>query len=139
MPYKQQLLRIRRQPQISRRFPLRQALDPLHKLIHPSPTRHGQAAIVFDFRMRFLCCFLGLSLRAFDELVIIFKSGGGQETGNEGRQLREIAFVVDFATVGFGDEGADKVPGDFGGGDVGAALGDGFEPGVDNVGCAFVL
>ncbi len=51
----------------------------------------------------------------------------------------KVGFIIDFAAVGFGDEGANEVPGDFEGGDVGSAFGDCFDPGIDDVGCAFVL
>lgn len=51
----------------------------------------------------------------------------------------EVGFIVDFTAIGFGYEGTDEVPGDFGGGDVGSAFRYCFDPGVDDVGCALVL
>ena len=53
--------------------------------------------------------------------------------------MSEIGFVVDLPAVGFCDECADELPGDFGRGDVGAALRDSFNPSVDDVSGAFIL
>jgi hypothetical protein len=57
----------------------------------------------------------------------------------EGSQSAEIGLVVDLAAVHLGDERADHGPGDLGGRDVGATLGDGVDPGVDDEAAAFVL
>lgn len=53
--------------------------------------------------------------------------------------MREVGFVVNFTAVGFGYEGTDEVPGDFGGGDISSTFRYCFDPGVDDVSCALVL
>ena len=78
-------------------------------------------------------------LRVFHNLEVIFESGGRHAGVYERRQRAEVRLIVDFAAVHFGDEGAKHFPGDFGGGDVGAALGDDVDPCVDDVAAAFVL
>lgn len=78
-------------------------------------------------------------LHARDDVVVFFKGSWREEFVHKAFELLEVALIVDFTAVGFCNEGADHVPGEFLGGDVGAALGDGFDPVVNNKCGAFVL
>jgi hypothetical protein len=77
--------------------------------------------------------------RILYDFEVIFESGGRHTVVNEASEGTEVGFIVDFAAVHFRDEDAEHLPGDFGGGDIGAALGDGVDPGVNDEAAAFVL
>lgn len=125
MPHKQQFFRIRRQSKVRRWLSLRKLVDPFHKVTDTSFTRQDKRIV--------------LLLHARDDVVVFFEGGWREEVVHEAFELLEIALVVDFAAVGFGYERADHIPGEFLGRDIGAALGDGFDPVVDDECGAFVL
>ena len=72
-------------------------------------------------------------------MEVIFEGGGSHVFIDDGGEDAPVGVIVDFPAVHFGDEGAEHFPWDFGRGDVGAALGDGVNPCVDDEAAAFIL
>ena len=72
-------------------------------------------------------------------MVFVFVRGGSKEGGDQGGKELEVAFVVDFAAVGFGDKGTEQVPWNLGGCNIRASLSNRVDPRVDDKCAAFVL
>ena len=93
MRHQQKFFRIRRQTKISRRFSFGQVIDPAQKVRFARTTGEKQIRSSVD-----------------DDKVLV-EGGRGQDTVDDGAELGKVGFVVDFATVGFGDQDAEYVPG----------------------------
>ena len=133
IPHQQQFLRVRRQAQIRRWFPLRQTINPGGEVLEVVSFRDSKSSIAFSVGR----CFLSES--AFDEPVVDLEGLRCEEGIDEFGELVEVAFVIDLAAVCLCDEGPDEVPGDVGGSDVCSTVGDESHPEIDDVGCTFVL
>lgn len=125
MSNKQQLLCIRWQSEVRRWFSLRQVVYPLHEIADTGLSGEDERVALF--------------LDSGDDVVVFFEGGRREEVGYEGFELLEVVAVVDLAAVHLSHQGADHVPGEFLGCDVGPALRDRFDPVIDDKCRAFVL